>query len=225
MTPDLVPFPILVDDREDKKLLAKLSRIEGAQVLVTRLPVGDVSIGDFLCERKEAGDFFNSLMDHRLFRQLKELRDNSDYPILIFCGDPHVEMSWRRTDAQRLHMAFLGAKAAIARMGISFLEVRSDNEYIELLTSMAKQANPNKPPSDRPVLTRKADRKPEEVSSDVLCALDGVGRDLADKLLARFGTIQAVANATLDELLSIPGCGPTKAQAVFDACRYRRPPA
>lgn len=216
------PFPILVDDREDKKLLAKLAKIEGAQVLVTRLPVGDVSIGDYLCERKEAGDFFNSLMDHRLFRQLKELRDNSEFPILIFCGDPHVEISWRRTDAQRLHMSFIGAKAAIARMGISFLEVRSDDEYIELLVSMAKQANPNRPPSDRPVLTRKADRKPQEVASDVLCALDGVGRDLADKLLARFGTIQAIANASMEDLRAVPGCGPTKAQAVHEAFRYRR---
>lgn len=219
--PDLTPFPILIDDREDKKLKEKLAKIEGATVLITRLPVGDVSIGDYLCERKEAGDFFNSLTEHRLFRQLRELRANSEVPILIMVGDPYVEMSWRRTEALSLHRSFIGAKAAIARMGISFVEVRSHDEYVELLLSMAKQANPNKDPSARPILLRKADRSSEEIVSDLLCAMDGVGRELAGKLLERFGTAQGVANASLKELLAVPGCGPTKAQAVYDAFRYR----
>lgn len=67
---------------------------------------------------------------------------------------------------------------------------------------------------------RKA-RKRKMLESEVL-GLPGVGPKTARLLWERFGSVEAMARATLEELRAIPGLGAKKATAVFEALRALR---
>jgi ERCC4-type nuclease len=190
-------------------------------VSTIQLPVGDIVTGDVGIEHKTVGDFLGSTFDKKILRQAKELSDNFNTPVLIIHGDMPEQISWIRGDASRVHKTVIATKAAIARFGVSVIEVRSDQEYIEQVLAFIRQSDPNRPASDRPILTRKNNRNDNEIASDILCTLDGVGRKQAEVLFERFENVRGVSNATLAELMSVHGFGETKASAIFKAFNYR----
>ena len=215
-------YKVLVDHRESeqsKTLLRKLQKLEGVEVeVMPNMPVGDLIVGDFLVEHKEVSDFMASIYDGRLFRQAKELSETGVQPVLILHGDIFETLSWVRGDANRSHHSYLSALATLARMGIPVIPARSDEEFVQVVLDLVKQADPNRPASDRPITLRKADRTVAETSSDILCALPGVGRDKADALLQALGSPAGVAAASLERLEGVLGKG-KRARAVYRAFR------
>ena len=76
---------IYVDHRE-RKIIKKLSE-KNVMIETGQLEVGDFIISDRVgVERKEVGDFLNSMMDKRLFTQMTNLKDNFLSPLLIIEG-------------------------------------------------------------------------------------------------------------------------------------------
>lgn len=211
------PFVVLVDQREDDKVKKRLHKLEGVKIIDdTNLPFGDYVIGDTNVERKSIGDFLGSLYAGKLFRQVEELATNSKHPILIVHGDLHKTLSWNRGDARRSHLSFLSAQAAIARMGVPTIYVEEDEEYAETILSLVRQSDPNRPEGERPILTRKKNREPEDVKSDMLCAIDGIGRKQARALLKEFGSVRKLANATEDQIKEMDGFGTEKAKKIVE---------
>ncbi len=76
---------VYADDRENK-VLKKLSRKE-VDLKTKRLELADFLVSERTAvERKKAEDFVNSLIDKRLFEQIKELRNQFENPVLLVEG-------------------------------------------------------------------------------------------------------------------------------------------
>lgn len=209
---------VLCDDREPDTLLTYLDKSTRITVEKTRLPVGDYVGGNVAIERKTPNDLINSLRGQRLFRQLADLKDNYEQPVLILHGDPREALSWTRGRAQRAHYGYCGALAAAASMGVSVLPAFDDKEFRAMVGKLAEEDDGERDAS-RPVTTRKGNRSMREVRSDVLCAVRGIGRNQADSILDRYGTVAEVMRVAPGGLLDIDGIGDTTALRVADALK------
>ncbi|MDD2603242.1 MAG: ERCC4 domain-containing protein, partial [Desulfobacteraceae bacterium] len=82
------PVWITADDREaGSGVIEALEALEGVQVRVERLSLGDYQVGDqLLFERKTLADFAMSVIDGRLFRQAVRLANASRRGALLLEG-------------------------------------------------------------------------------------------------------------------------------------------
>ena len=87
---------IKVDVRENNGPIPSLLRSMNVKFDTVVLEVGDYVVGDVVCiERKEVGDYLNSLFDGRLHTQLYEMSRNYEVSVLIVEGNLLKE-AWKR---------------------------------------------------------------------------------------------------------------------------------
>ena len=176
-------------------------------------------------ERKEVSDFFSTLF-HRnrkvkeaLWRQLDalcEYRDMGYHVYLLLEGDVGKEL--------RIHKIPLVAYAGIQRaitvgyhmpiihtlnMGHTWMFLESLNRSLEEPREYV-----------RPPPVRKKNRSLAECQEDVICsAVDKLGRKKAQALLRHFGSVHAVVNASVEELMQVNGIGEKTARALYEVLR------
>ena len=199
----LAEVHIIVDDREPLAL-AKGLEARGLKVKRARLLVGDVAIGGIGIERKTRNDLESSIVDGRLFNQLKGLKEGYDRAILIVEGTERFERISRN--------ALLAALSSLLLEGISVFFTRSIEDTIELIYWIARKSVDKK---EHAVIVG---RKPKSLDEGILfitASLPGVGEKLAMALLNHFGSLKAIANATKKELMGVEGIGDKKAEEIF----------
>jgi len=82
-----IPCRIVVDHRELNTTIAATLRLQGVDVDVKTLAIGDFQIGDrVLVERKRVRDFVDSLLDGRLLEQAHRLIGAAPRPLLLIEG-------------------------------------------------------------------------------------------------------------------------------------------
>lgn len=193
-----VPPLLIVDHGERRSGLPELLRAQGCLVRLERLSEADylVSAG-FAIERK-ATDFADSLISGRLFDQLERLADAYPYAALLIEGD-----AWQGNLQLKTPMLTRLYHWISLRPNLSTLYSPTTRMTARLLAGLAsaEQADPSAlPPTPAPPVARTA-RTP----ADLLCAFPGVGPTNAHRLLARFGSVSAVASASNDALCETVG--------------------
>jgi DNA excision repair protein ERCC-4 len=79
---------IIIDNRERNGELIKAIESKGIGIEFRTAHVGDYIISDRVCiERKTVADFESCLISGRLFDQIKRLKENYEFPILVLEGD------------------------------------------------------------------------------------------------------------------------------------------
>lgn len=74
---------IIMDERERGEIRNAISKLP-IDLEIKILPFGDYLISDsHIIERKRGDDFISSIYDHRLFKQLKLIKTNYKYPLII----------------------------------------------------------------------------------------------------------------------------------------------
>ncbi len=197
---------ILVDRREKKSSIPELLEREGVKVIFGNLPVGDYVLSErIIAERKSLYDFATSVKNKRIFRQIDELRESCEMPILIVEGESLSNVKGIK------HKGLLGALALITvyyRVPVIF--TKNKVETAEFLALVAKREAMEL--SDvLSVFHKKKARTKEEMMLRVIEAMPDIGPKRARELLKRFGNLQRLFNATYEELISIPGFGHTRA--------------
>ena len=199
---------VIVDDRERNIAIIEGLEAKGVQVEFKQLPVGDYIISDRVCiERKTINDFENSLMNGRLFDQIKRLKDHYTFPILLIEGDE--EFMLRRN-------VINGAIAAIyIDYGIVSLSSRNAHESADIIESLARheQEGEHREPSPKGGARAYTEQQFQEF---VVGNLPGVGLKLSRALLAHFGSIKSIANASVEQLMEVPKIGKKKAERIHD---------
>jgi ERCC4-related helicase/ERCC4-type nuclease len=198
---------IVLDHREQAGGVTRHLHALGAQLEARQLDVGDFVLSDrVVVERKTATDFIDSLIDGRLFEQLKALK-SYPRPFVVIEGDGLYGV--RNLSAE----AVAGALAAITvDHGIPVLQTKDALETARFLASVAKREQqregrkialrPGKPLTD------------DERQLFLLGGLPGVSDVLARRLLERFGSVLGVFNASVRELADVEGLGPQKASEI-----------
>ena len=197
---------IIMDDRENKTLAEELIGL-GANVVVKRLDVGDFILSErVIAERKTRADFESSIIDGRLFAQLKNLSEN--YPRVAIIVEGEV------TEGRVSKEALLGAYAAVVSdFGASIFFTRNLEKTAELIFALAKHDQLAK----KQVMRVFAKRKTLTASANqraMIEMLPMVGPKLAKALLVHFKNIENLVNASEEELKKVEGMGEKRAKAI-----------
>jgi Fanconi anemia group M protein len=193
---------IIIDHRESRSPVMRFLSQKDIIVEPQQLDVGDYIISSRIgVERKTVDDFLNSLIDGKLFVQMKNLRTTYSRPLLLIEGEGLL------TKRNMSHNAIFGSIASIiVDFGIPIVTTSTSQETADFLSVIA---NLEKNVGDRSVEIRgeKTARSISEQQQFLVEGLPNVSVVLAQRLLQHFGSIRALANASEDDLCKIPGIG------------------
>jgi Fanconi anemia group M protein len=197
---------LIVDSRELPTAVAReLARLD-VSISGESLEVGDyIASEDVAIERKESGDFIQSLIDGRLFVQLSALRSTYRRPVLIIEGE-------QLTGLRAVNPASIyGALASIAiRLRIPILWTRNAEETANVLYRIAhlEQVEAKKTLRTRSPETKGTDAETLEY---ILSGFPGIDTVISRSILTQFGTLEKTFMADENELMKVRGVGPKTA--------------
>lgn len=195
------PFPLVVDCHEPEDLV-DLLRAAGVPLEVQKLHPADFIVGSVAVERKSVRDFFNSLIQQRLFEQVNRLRETYACALLVLEGD----ISYFRE--LKNPAAFWGAYASISvDFGVPIVQTPTKADTAAFLATLHRRESKAgrgaqvrfKPRSELMTL-------PERQKFAVQ-GLPRVGDQLSENLLERFGTVRNIYLARERDLLRVPLIG------------------
>ena len=192
---------ILCDHAEGRSGVPDKLRERGAIVQMQRLDCGDYLLSAaFAVERKAARDLVDSIISRKLFRQLGQIADTYEYAALLLEGD-----SWEGDRNLRTPMLGELYHWLSLRSNVTVLYSPSANWTAKLLLDLATREQLRRlPATTTPRSVQRSARSPR----DLLLAFPGVGAANADKLLARFGSVRGVVDASRVALEDV--VGPTR---------------
>lgn len=206
---------IFADMRETRSpVLPRLKEL-GATIKVGDLDCGDYVIsGQIAVERKTAVDFVSSVMDGRLFNQTGKLKLNFERPVILIEGDVYSTRSAISREAIDGALSFL-----VCVEGISVLYVRNPTACADLLYRMAKHSQQG---LGYEVAFRRGKVAPGKQEA-LFCieGVVGVGPSTAQKALDHFRSVHAFMNASVQELMAVPGIGQKKAERIYQSIRWK----
>ena len=214
-----LPIHITADDREHKSdVIGILSNFENVDLSIRRLSMGDYQIDNRVTvERKTLKDFAISIIDGRLFKQMIRLANSKSQSALILEGTAgdSVEMGVTREAMQ-------GALIKVSLiMGIPVLRSKDASESAKLIVYIGRQIK-----SIASGGVQRHGYQPKGLryrQRYILEGLPGIGRERADRLLDRFGSVEAVISAGIDDLQTVDSIGKSIAEKIKWAVSERVP--
>jgi len=206
---------IVVDDRETSSKVVEVLSGMGAAIRLERLANGDYAIGDrILVERKTARDFVDTLINRDLLGQVKTMADAVIRPVMIIEGGDLFSQRDIHPNAIR------GVLAALTvDMGVSVLFTCDEQDTAQMLMVLAKREESER--GERKVHPHKTHRSVREDQEYIISAFPEIGMKNARLLLAHFGSIQEIVNASSEELVAVKGIGEKTGKKVFELCRAK----
>jgi ERCC4-related helicase len=194
---------LIVDSRELPTAVAReLTRLD-VKISGESLEIGDyIASEDVAIERKETGDFIQSLIDGRLFGQLSALRSAYSRPVLIIEGEQIIGL--RAVNPASIY----GALASIAiKIQVPILWTRNAEETANVLYRIAHMEQID---SSKPLRTRTGDVRgtDAEALEYILSGFPGIDTVTSRAILSEFGTLERIFSAEQKELQNVKGVGP-----------------
>ncbi len=200
---------IIVDSRErNLEILETLSNMD-IELSFAQLPVGDYIISDRVCiERKTVSDFENSIIDSRLFDQIKRLNESFMKPVLLIEGRDEESRLGERVMLGTIMKLYVDYNTQVVRSNGC-----EDTAYILSRFAQHEQNGEKRGPRLTGIKRAYSNRQWQVL---ILCSIPGIGQKLAEKLISRFRTIRGVASASVDELMEIDKIGRKKAESIYN---------
>ncbi len=200
---------IMADNREFSSKVVKELALMNCVVKPKQLEVGDYILSERVCaERKSAMDFVCSVLDQRIFTQLKDLKESFEKPILIIEGNDLYTQRNVHPNAMR------GALASVAiDYEIPILWTQNQEETASILFWIAKREQVVEERSlairgQRSLLSEK------EKQEFLVAGLPGVNTKRAKKLLDKFKTPEKIFKASEEKLKKVDGIGDIMAKNI-----------
>lgn len=235
---------LLVDCYESEYMQEALKEV-GTK---TALPTGDysffahdgISIG---IENKELlGDFLTSLTSGRLADQCTRLSQEFDLALLMVRGPTYINEEtgnlerryWatehgvrtlKKIDTGHRYTSVVLALLSLWRtLGVVPLYVENEEYLAKFIIALYRSYQEPREHGRWILDSRK--RLPtisqEPIQESMLRGLPGIGTELAEDLLERFGTLKEMANADITELAEVPKIGKAKATLLYKAFNEQR---
>ena len=207
------PSPkIIIDTRERGSNLSKKLIELGMRVEVKTLATADIIASDRVgIERKTVPDFVNSIIDKRIFTQIKDLKNNFEVPLIILEGEEDIY------SVRNIHPnAIRGMLATIVTaFKIPIIRTKDSQDTAELVKTIAlkEQTTTEKEISIR---TDKIPMTTKEQQEFIMESFPGVGPSLAKALLRKFKTIKKIVNSKKEDLEKIDKIGTKKSKDIQD---------
>lgn len=198
---------IYADNREAKtKVVAILKK--KCKLKQKQLDVADYLLSKKVCcERKTSEDFLQSIVDGRLFKQIKAMKVYPQ-PLLIIEGDV------MESDRDIHPNAVRGALAAIAcEFSIPIISTTCQYETAEMLLSIAKREQLGIKNSVG-IRTKKKSVSMNQLQEFLVAGFPKVSTITAKRLLKHFRTPKAIFAASEAELMRVDGIGKKMAKNI-----------
>jgi len=198
---------VYVDPRERE--MGKILEARGLAVTLKNLAVGDYVVSDRVAiERKTARDFVSSIIDpeRNLFRQLSDLKNAYDRPVLILEGR---DLYTRQVNPSSI----LGALASVAvDYGIPIIPTEDQEDTASVIATLADRER--KEGREPKVHGHKTARTLEEQQEYLISSIPSVGSTVARNLLRHFGSVEKIMTASAQELQQVDLVGPKTAERI-----------
>jgi Fanconi anemia group M protein len=196
---------VIFADSLEKEIIDILKTYD-CHVVEKRLEVADfIPFEDIGVERKQAGDFVQSIIDGRLFEQVRALRECFERPLLLIEGNNLYNRNVHEN-------AIRGALASVALdYRIPVVWTRDKKDTAALLYLIAKREQT----ANKKIFGVKGERKPlssKEFQEYIICSLPGIGNMTAKELLKEFKTVEKIFTANEKELKKAKGVGKKRAR-------------
>ncbi len=197
---------IVVDHREPADIAARIEEL-GVPVAVKQISPGDYIVGEVAVERKTVSDFFSSLVNHRIFDQVRRLRDAYPVPMILVEGDLAEIAEYKNP------RAFWGAFLLFTLKEHVPLIVTPDQEQTcQALVTLHKQMGAK-------VGEYGLRHKPKMLDLEqrqrfLVQGLPSVGETISQSLLERFGSVRGVFTADERALVEVAKVGEKKAAEI-----------
>jgi len=212
---------IFADHRESASNVSRHLEELGADVSCKQLKVGDYIISDRVCiERKTCTDFIGSILNQRLFRQMGELTDNFDTPVMIIEGTPsNLFCNGIHPNAVRGVLSSISVDHRIP-----MIWTQNPKETAAQIYRMAHREQIGKT-TGISVRGAKKPESTERLQEFIVAGLPSINSKLSSRLLERFGSVKNVFSATHEELMEIDKIGDKKAKQILDILnkKYKKP--
>lgn len=187
---------IIIDYRERNSLVHSYLAKLGFEIEFKELKVADYIVKNIAIERKTISDFINSMINQRLLKQIEEIKQYKN-PLLIIEGFSEQELySDKKNDGGVNANAIRGFLLSIIlkhRIPTIFTKDAQDTaKFINVLSK--KQAKEIRLNAKKKTLNKK------EQLQFVIESFPGIGPKTSKKLLEKFGSIQNIINASIEEL-------------------------
>ncbi|MDR3063137.1 MAG: DEAD/DEAH box helicase, partial [Methanobrevibacter sp.] len=201
---------VYADSRESSSKVLKSLDYLKVNIIIKSMTVADYQISqDVAIERKTTKDFIDSIIDKRLFKQAKRMKEEFKKPIMILEGDD-------------LYGGFLSPEAirgSIASIsldyGISIIPSRNPEDTAALIRRMAIREQKN----EKVEITIRTEKKPLNTIDQqhyIVESLPGIGPVNAKKLLENFSSIKNIINADKSQLKEVEGIGDKMADNIIN---------
>ena len=201
---------VLIDVREKGSNLSKRLVEMGMDVKVKTLASADIIVSDRTgIERKTIPDFVNSIIDKRIFTQLKDLKNNFENPIIILEGEEDIY------SVRNIHPnAIRGMLATIiSSFNIPILRTKNFQDTTEMVKAIAQREQTSKE-KDIQIRTNKIPMTTKEQQEFIIESFPNIGPSLAKSLLRKFKSIRNIINASKKDLEEIDKMGPKKSKSI-----------
>ena len=201
---------VLVDHREKGSGIIKELIELGAGIKLESLDHADYILSEKVgIELKKVPDFVDSLIDRRIFGQLRELKKNFERPMLIVEGKEDI-YSMRKIHPN----AIRGLIATIAvDYGIPMVYTQDEVDTASLLWITARREQLGKDEGFS-IHSEKRVHDTKSMQEYIVSSLPNVGPTLAKELLRKFGSVNSVFNAGESELRQAEKIGDKKASEI-----------
>ncbi|MBC7120476.1 MAG: hypothetical protein H5T33_02665 [Candidatus Methanosuratus sp.] len=199
---------IVADRREGASQTAKALVALGARVEYRTLKVGDYIVSEGVAiERKTQADFAASIVDRRLFSQAQALKECYPRPIILLEKNGNAETGVSKE-------AIRGAVASmVLDFGIPVITADGPEDAAGFIVVIARREQKHTGVAPG-VKDRRRPKTPDEEKEYVVASLPMIEVSTARRLLAKFGTVQAVFSASEEDLQRVEKIGPKKAKRI-----------
>lgn len=184
---------IVADIHEKNSLVLSELVARDLDLIIEKLEVGDYIIGETVIERKTSSDFISSMLNKRLFKQLKQLKNCQNCLLIIEnyqeLLEPRGNLNPNSIRGFILHI--------INNQKIPILFTNNSKETADYLFLLAKQQLKNQ---EEISLHSRKPKTGKEKMSYILESFEGIGPKNSKKLLKRFKTIKSIINSNPEDL-------------------------
>ncbi len=212
---------VFVDNRELKSTVTEHLKSFDADVVPKQLEVADYICSDRVaCERKTVRDFISSIFNQRIFKQLRELADSYECPVLILEGNPELLFLEERTNPNVIR-GVLGSIAVDYRIPIIWTQNPK-----ETAAQVFWMANREQVLEKRGLQIRSKRKAPGLAHQQefLVAGLPGISGTRARALLKHFKTPEKVFTAREKNLLKLEGFGKKRTESMRKVLTKRYEP-
>lgn len=199
---------VYVDNREiGSDVVRELTRLN-VKIVPKQLQVADYIVSESVAiERKTAEDFLQSIVDKRLFPQVKEITSKYEKPILILEGKDLYGKRAIHPEAIR------GALISIVvDFRLPIIWTLTPQETARMIHTIARREQTER--ETRIYIAEKIPGSLKDMQERVLTGLPGIDQILAKRLLETFNTLEAIFTTSEEQLSQVKGLGEKKAEKI-----------